>query len=302
MGANARSTVVLIKLCSSSSGRDGEARATTAQAYATVWRTALLERPTDTPPGTRVCSGKVSGWKVIIVAALAVAGLVSACGGTEQNPGEHHGRFPVSVTSSFQTSQRLAQQTRFTVTVRNTGHRTIPNVAVTVTNPRYGSAAQSFGTLLAPNAAGQPILASRSRPVWIINRAPGPCGYSCRAPRAGRGSDCVFRHLGAWLAGARAHGHVPMEAHRHSGRRLHGRIPDRGGTERVRQGGAVRRRARARPLQSDDLLDAAADHGPERRAGGPAELISLPVASGPPGRPHPDPGARSPHVARAASR
>jgi hypothetical protein len=122
----------------------------------------------------------VSGRKVIIVAALAVGWLVSACGGTEQNPGEPHASFPVSVTSSFQTSQRLAQQTSFTVTVRNTGHRIIPNVAVTVTNPRYGGAAQSFGTLLSPNSAGQPILASRSRPVWIINRAPGPCGYSCK--------------------------------------------------------------------------------------------------------------------------
>jgi hypothetical protein len=24
------------------------------------------------------------------------------------------------------------------------------------------------------------LLASRSRPVWIINQEPGPCGYSCR--------------------------------------------------------------------------------------------------------------------------
>lgn len=139
------------------------------------------------------------------MAALAVAGLVSACGGTEQNPGEHHGRFPVSVTSSFQTSQRLAQQTRFTVIVRNTGHRTIPNVAVTVTDPRYGSAAQSFGTLLGPNAAGQPILASRSRPVWIINRAPGPCGYSCRARGPGAAATA---YSDTWALGSLAPGHT----------------------------------------------------------------------------------------------
>jgi hypothetical protein len=147
----------------------------------------------------------VSGRKVIIVAALAVAGLVSACGGTEQNPGEHPGRFPVSVTSSFQTSQRLAEQTSFTVTVRNTGHRTIPNVAVTVTNPRYGSAAQSFGTLLAPSAAGQPILASRSRPVWIINRAPGPCGYSCRHRGPGAAATA---YSDTWALGRLEPGHT----------------------------------------------------------------------------------------------
>jgi len=139
------------------------------------------------------------------VAALAVAGLVSACGSTEQNLGEHHARFPVSVTSSFQTSQRLAQQTTFTVTVRNTGHRTIPNVAVTVTNPRYGSAAQSFGTLLAPNSAGQPILASRSRPVWIINRAPGPCGYSCKQRGPGAAATA---YSDTWALGPLPPGHM----------------------------------------------------------------------------------------------
>jgi hypothetical protein len=147
----------------------------------------------------------VSGRKVIIVAALAVAGLVSACGGTGQNPGEPHAKFPVSVTSSFQTSQRLAQQTSFTVTVRNTGHRTIANIAVTVTNPRYGSAAQSFGTLLAPNAAGQPILASRSRPVWIINRAPGPCGYSCKHRGPGAAASA---YSDTWALGRLAPGHA----------------------------------------------------------------------------------------------
>ena len=139
------------------------------------------------------------------MAALAVAGLVSACGGTEQNPGEPHGSFPVSVTSSFQTSQRLAQQTTFTVTVRNTGHRTIPNVAVTVTNPRYGSAAQSFGTMLAPNAAGQPILASRSRPVWIINQAPGPCGYSCKHRGPGAAATA---YSDTWALGRLAPAHA----------------------------------------------------------------------------------------------
>jgi hypothetical protein len=122
----------------------------------------------------------VSERRLLTVAALAVAWLVSACGGTEQNAGEPHARFPVSVATSFPTGQRLAQQSSFTVRVRNTGHTTIPNVAVTVTNPKYGSAAQAFGTLIAANGPGQPILASRSRPVWIVNQAPGPCDYSCR--------------------------------------------------------------------------------------------------------------------------
>ena len=114
------------------------------------------------------------------MAALAVAAVVSGCGGGEQNAGEPHASFPVAVRGSFPSSQRLAQQTSFTVSVRNIGDRTIPNVAVTVLDPRYGSAAQAFGTLIAANAQGQPLIASRSRPIWIIDRAPGPCGYSCR--------------------------------------------------------------------------------------------------------------------------
>jgi hypothetical protein len=111
--------------------------------------------------------------------------LLSACGSgsgssSEQNAGEPHGNFPAQVRSSFPTHQRLAQATAMVVSVKNTGRATMPDVAVTVTNPQYGDAAQSFGVLIPENAAGQPILASRSRAVWIINQAPGPCGYSCK--------------------------------------------------------------------------------------------------------------------------
>jgi len=109
--------------------------------------------------------------------------LLSACGsssGSGQNASEPHGNFPAQVRSSFPTHQRLAQATAMVVSVKNTGRATMPDVAVTVTNPQYGDAAQSFGVLIPENAAGQPILASRSRAVWIINQAPGPCGYSCK--------------------------------------------------------------------------------------------------------------------------
>ena len=121
----------------------------------------------------------------MLATTVAVAAIVSACGGSEQNPNEPHEKFPVQVTSSFPTAQNLAQQTDFVVSVKNTGKATIPDVAVTVTNPQYGDAAQSFGTLIPENGQGQPILASRSRPVWIIDQAPGPCEYSCKKGGAG---------------------------------------------------------------------------------------------------------------------
>jgi hypothetical protein len=175
---NARSTAVLITLSAPTRARRSNGTAASAQGYATVWRTSTNRRLPQA-----YAQRPVSGWRVTLGAvfgAVTVAGLLSACGGAEQNAGEPNASFPVAVRSSFPARQQLAQTTSFTVRVSNTGSAAIPNVAVTVTSPRYGSAAQAFGKLLAAPAAGQPILASRSRPVWIIDRAPGPCGYSCR--------------------------------------------------------------------------------------------------------------------------
>lgn len=128
----------------------------------------------------------VKGWRPSGVAfggcAAALSALaLGACGsGPADTAGEAPGSFPVQVTSSFPTSQRLAQQSDLVITVHNTGSQTLPDVAVTLTNPKYGTAAQALGTLLAAPSPGQPILASRSRPVWIIDQDPGPCQYSCK--------------------------------------------------------------------------------------------------------------------------
>lgn len=140
---------------------------------------------------------------VIVVGALAAAGLLAGCGGTEQNASEPHAKFPVSVTSSFPARQRLAQRTSFTVSVKNVGNHAIPNVAVTVLNPSYGSAAQAFGRLIPANGAGQPILAGRSRPIWIIDQAPGPCRYSCH--RRGPGGAATA-YADTWTLGRLAPG------------------------------------------------------------------------------------------------
>lgn len=143
----------------------------------------------------------------VLVAGLAIAGLVAGCGGSEQNAGEPHGDFPVSVSSSFPATQSLAQRTSFTVSVRNVGKRVIPDIAVTVLNPRYGAAAQAFGTLLRPSGSGQPILASRSRPVWIINRAPGPCRFSCRSRGPG---GAATAYSNTWALGRLKPGHTAV--------------------------------------------------------------------------------------------
>ena len=138
------------------------------------------------------------------MSALVTASLVAGCGGAGP-VAEPHGSFPVSVVGSFPATQQLAEKTSFTVRVRNVGTRTIPNVAVTVLNPRYGSAAQAFGKLIPPNRAGQPILASRSRPVWIVNQAPGPCRYSCHNRGPG---GAATAYSDTWALGRLAPGHT----------------------------------------------------------------------------------------------
>jgi hypothetical protein len=138
---------------------------------------------------------------------LAIASLVAGCGGTEQNAGEKHGKFHVSVSSSFPASQKLAEPTSFIVRIKNVGSSVIPDVAVTVLNPKYGSAAQAFGTLLKENRAGRPLLASRSRPIWIVNQAPGPCGFSCKSLGPG---GAATAYTNTWALGKLAPGHTAV--------------------------------------------------------------------------------------------
>lgn len=135
--------------------------------------------------------------------------MLAACGGgRSQSPGEPRADFPVAVrTAGFPASQRLGQRTRLLIAVRNAGRRPIPDVAVTICNvtcaypapPGQGTSAQAFSIAL----PAQPGLANRSRPVWIVNRAPGECGYSCRSGGAGA---AVTAYSNTWALGRLAPG------------------------------------------------------------------------------------------------
>jgi hypothetical protein len=129
-----------------------------------------------------------------VVAIVAGLGLVACGGGQEQNANEPSGIFPVQVKkATFPSFQRLAQNTHLVIAVRNTGRDTIPDIAVTITNPKYGTAVQAFATYLK-----MPGLASHSRPVWIVNRGPGRCGYSCQQGGAGA---AVTAYSNTWALG-----------------------------------------------------------------------------------------------------
>lgn len=143
----------------------------------------------------------VSGWRTRICgisAAVAATLALAACGGgARQDANEPTGTFRVEIaTAKFPSSQRLAQHTHLVVAVRNTGSRTIPDVAVTITDPRYGTSVQAFGRYV-----NQPGLASHSRPVWIIDRPPeaGGCAYSCQNGGLG---GAVTAYSNTWALGA----------------------------------------------------------------------------------------------------
>jgi hypothetical protein len=117
----------------------------------------------------------------VIVAALGASLALAACGsGARQDASEPKGNFPVQASAQWSSSQTLAQHTHLHIVATNMGNKTIPNIAITITDGtptdrNLGTQAQAFQELL-----NMPGLASHSRPVWIIDQAPGPCGYSCQ--------------------------------------------------------------------------------------------------------------------------
>ena len=142
------------------------------------------------------------------VAGVGATLALSACGGgSNQAASEPSGNFDVTVsTAKFPASQRLAQHTHLVIEVRNAGHNTIPDVAVTICNvtcaypaPKgEGSSSQAFGADI-----DQSFLANPSRPLWIIDRAPGVCGYSCQ--NGGQGA-AVTAYANTWALGRLAPG------------------------------------------------------------------------------------------------
>jgi hypothetical protein len=145
-----------------------------------------------------------------IIAGVAATLALSACGGGQaQNVNEPRANFRVSILSArFPASQSISETSRLVISVRNTGIKTVPNVAVTICNvtcaypaPKgEGSSAAAFST---DNT--QPYLANPSRPTWIVDRPPGACRFSCTA--GGQGA-AVTAYANTWALGELKPGHV----------------------------------------------------------------------------------------------
>ena len=141
-----------------------------------------------------------------IAVALTAAGVASCGGGGRQDANEPEGDFPVQIVSAnFPSKQKLAQNTNLTLSVANTGDKTIPDLAITIftssnastdesgstgTTGTTGTSTSSSGSSGAlPEAQGsfsvrseQQGLAIPFRPVWILEEGfPKLAGQSASA-------------------------------------------------------------------------------------------------------------------------
>lgn len=121
-----------------------------------------------------VSSPAVRGLRAIVRATIAAGilplALLAGCGGgARQDAGVKAATYKVDVlASSFPSQQHLAGDTALRLRIRNADNRTIPDLAVTIGGGPRSRAAEAFGS-----ADPQAGLADSSRPVWIVNQAPG---------------------------------------------------------------------------------------------------------------------------------
>jgi hypothetical protein len=148
------------------------------------------------------------------ICGVLAALLLTACGsGASQDASEPSGNFPVAVSAAtFPSSQRLSEHTHLVLAVRNTGNKTIPNIAVTICNVTCAYPAPAGeGTDAAAFAQDlrQPGLANSSRPVWVVDRPPGACNAGCQpgsADGSGSSGGAVTAYSNTWALGSLAPG------------------------------------------------------------------------------------------------
>jgi hypothetical protein len=129
---------------------------------------------------------------------LAIGGAVSALalsacggGGERQDENEPEGTFEVDVVDAkFPQRQKLAKRSELEITVRNTGEKTVPNIAVTVNGFDIDT--------------GNSTLADPNRPVFVVNGQPREIGgFAESKDEAPEGGETAY--VGTWALG-------PLEA------------------------------------------------------------------------------------------
>jgi hypothetical protein len=122
--------------------------------------------------------------------ALALAGVLvlPGCGGESQDENEVSGDFPIEVVSAgFPSDQKLAKSSDLTITLRNAGDETVPNLGVTVTGFDY-------------RKTDDPSLADPDRPVFAVNGVPVEIGGFPEAETA-TPRGCATAYDDTWACG-----------------------------------------------------------------------------------------------------
>lgn len=139
-------------------------------------------------------------------AALAVAVLLAACGGSSSDSNEPAGTYQVKVTgASFPAHQFIGQTSLMKIDVENDGKKTVPALTVAVKlKGKEGEAAQIPFSIHEPD----PELANGDRPVWVLSAtyprlagssAPGgaqtssPGTYTFGALKPGKSVEAVWK-------------------------------------------------------------------------------------------------------------
>ena len=100
------------------------------------------------------------------LASLALAASIAACGESSSDANEAEGNYEMKVVkATFPTEQHLGQTSLMKVAVRNTGDKTVPAAAITISvaGKEGQTSALPFGI-----RDPQPDLAQPDRPVWVL--------------------------------------------------------------------------------------------------------------------------------------
>ena len=136
-------------------------------------------------------SARRSRYRALTASCVAVllATSIATCGGDSSTPSsERAGTYRVKVTEAdFPTRQRLGQTTLMRIGVRNTGTKTIPALAVSIS---IGGEEGQGSSLPFAIRDPQPDLAQADRPVWVLSARypkrdgdPAPGGTESSSPK-----------------------------------------------------------------------------------------------------------------------
>jgi hypothetical protein len=119
---------------------------------------------------------------------LLAAVAISACGGDRQDKNEPSGNFQVDVLdATFPSKQKLAKRSDLVIKVKNSGDKSIPNIALTV---------NGFD-----ERKNNPDLADPNRPVFVINGVPKQIGGFPESKDASP-PGCDTAYVNTWACGS----------------------------------------------------------------------------------------------------